>query len=300
MATFVWVPDEAPTIENKPRVLTTQMGDGYEQRIAFGLQTQPVTLSVAFTERTPGEIEAIDNFLRDHAGVVAFDYSPQWRTRRNLLIQSEDLAAADWIKSAATISSNIAVSPYGATTVDRLVENTANSPHSIYQARTGTNETTTFSIYLSAAGRTRLYLQMSNLVNSVGQAILDLSTGTVVSTVAGGSDYSNVSASVLELSSGLRRFSLTTTKAAVNTNNAPVIGLISSGTTTTYTGDGVSGVNIWGAMLNIGTTALEYEAVGPVWAPAEVGKYVCQEWTRSPRNCAMHTLTATFREVFDQ
>lgn len=301
MASFLWTPDENPTASNEPRVLTSQMGDGYQQRLRFGLNSSPATLQLEFTNRTPGEIEEIDRFLYDHGGAVGFDYAPQWRPRRNLLLQSENLShTSTWIPFNASVSGNIIVAPNGQTTGDRLVENTANNQHYISQLRTGSSETMTLSFYAQSASRTRMEAGFTNALNSGANAQINLATKAITGYNTYGADYSAVSAAWLGQYNGWDRYRVTATKASVNSTNG-VTFLLADGTgAISYTGNGSSGVNLWGAMVNTGTSALEYEYVGATWSPPIVGCYICPRWQVSPRNCALHTLSATFVQVFDQ
>ena len=60
----------------RPTVRRVAFGDGYEQRLAFGINTQPQVWSLEFRGRTNTEAAAIDAFLRTRGGVQAFDWTP--------------------------------------------------------------------------------------------------------------------------------------------------------------------------------------------------------------------------------
>jgi hypothetical protein len=80
--------------------------------------------------------------------------------RTNLCLQSEALGTT-WSPSNATISTNAAVAPDGATTADALVENSANSAHQLLQTITFANSTAyTFSMFVKPAGRTFCVIQL--------------------------------------------------------------------------------------------------------------------------------------------
>jgi hypothetical protein len=53
------------------------------------------------------------------------------------------------------------------------------------------------------------------------------------------------------------------------TNSNPAVSLVSSGTTTNYTGDGTSGLYVWGLQINLGTSALPYRSTttAALWLP---------------------------------
>lgn len=76
MATFTYTPSFEATESSKPRVRKFQAGDGYEQRIRFGLHTDPKEWSLTFANRTDSERNNILSFLEARAGVESFDWTP--------------------------------------------------------------------------------------------------------------------------------------------------------------------------------------------------------------------------------
>jgi phage-related protein len=76
MATFTWCPDYPPTEESQPRVRRTQLGDGYEHRLRFGLNTDLKTWQLEFRRRSNSETTDIDNFLEARGGVESFTWTP--------------------------------------------------------------------------------------------------------------------------------------------------------------------------------------------------------------------------------
>ena len=76
MSTFTWTPSFEATEASKPRVHKFQAGDGYEQRIRFGLNTDPKEWTLTFAERTDTERDAILSFFETAAGVSSFDWTP--------------------------------------------------------------------------------------------------------------------------------------------------------------------------------------------------------------------------------
>jgi phage-related protein len=76
MATFTWTPSFEATESSQPRVRKTQFGDGYEQRIRFGLHTNPKEWDLTFSERTDVERDEITAFLDARGGAESFDWIP--------------------------------------------------------------------------------------------------------------------------------------------------------------------------------------------------------------------------------
>jgi phage-related protein len=76
MATFTYTPSFQATESSKPRVRKFQAGDGYEQRVRFGLNTDPKEWTLTFANRDDTERETILGFLEARAGVEAFDWTP--------------------------------------------------------------------------------------------------------------------------------------------------------------------------------------------------------------------------------
>jgi phage-related protein len=76
MATFTYTPSFEATESSKPRVRRFQAGDGYEQRITFGLHADPKEWSLTFANRTDIERDNILTFLEARGGVESFDWTP--------------------------------------------------------------------------------------------------------------------------------------------------------------------------------------------------------------------------------
>ena len=66
------VPDKSMTKTSNPRVLVASFGDGYEQRIADGINTLNETYSLSFANRLKADIDDIVTFLDLKKGVSSF------------------------------------------------------------------------------------------------------------------------------------------------------------------------------------------------------------------------------------
>lgn len=76
MATFTYTPSFEATESSKPRVRRFQAGDGYENRITFGLNADPKEWSLTFANRDDTERDDIAGFLEARGGVESFDWTP--------------------------------------------------------------------------------------------------------------------------------------------------------------------------------------------------------------------------------
>ncbi len=71
----VVVPDKGLTASNTPRVHLASFGDGYEHRIADGINNLQQTFSVSFTTRPKAEIDDIVDFFEGKGAITSFDYA---------------------------------------------------------------------------------------------------------------------------------------------------------------------------------------------------------------------------------
>jgi len=76
MAVFTWIPDRGFKTTTKPRVLSAKFGDGYEQRLADGINHLVNSWNLTFKSRSVTDAEDIDTFLTARGGVESFDFTP--------------------------------------------------------------------------------------------------------------------------------------------------------------------------------------------------------------------------------
>jgi phage-related protein len=76
MATFLFAPTYEATEISEPRVRRFQAGDGYEQRIRFGLNIDAKQWSLTFASRTNTMRDDILTFFEARSGVESFDWTP--------------------------------------------------------------------------------------------------------------------------------------------------------------------------------------------------------------------------------
>ena len=72
--TFTWVPSYGASQSTQPTVRTVKYGDGYEQRLRYGLRTIFETWNLTFENVTNTERGEIITFLTARAGADAFNW----------------------------------------------------------------------------------------------------------------------------------------------------------------------------------------------------------------------------------
>lgn len=167
----------------------------------------------------------------------------------NLCLWSEDLNNGVWTKGNASVNPDVVVAPDGATTADVIVENTAVSAfHYIAQAFTKAAASTTYILsgFCSSTNRDLvIYLQSGG--SNGGNVRVRPSTGVIVGAAARfGFGWSAPSATFTDLGGGECYFTLKLTSDALTTL-AVQFALYNAAFS--YTGDGTSGVAVWGVQL---------------------------------------------------
>jgi hypothetical protein len=191
-------------------------------------------------------------------------------TVKNLLGFSEAFDNAAWVKTNASIVTGAQANPVnGAFNAQKLMENTANGQHQTYgSSTTVSGGIYTFSVYVKAAGRSFFSLYPQS--GTAASAVFNLNTGTS----ANGSDTTNlISHSIQNVGSGWYRCSITF--ATTGTSVLSVLYLRDSAGAATaplYTGDGSSGVYIYGAQLS-DSASLDPYVPTPAAAPSSTAYY---------------------------
>jgi len=191
-----------------------------------------------------------------------FDYDPVTlqpkgllieEQRTNLLTYSEQFDNLAWVAVAAGVAANTAVSPSGATTGDSLVPSGVSATHYIYQLIALTlGASYTMTVYAKPNGYNRFMLRESTTAGYF--VVFDVSTGTVVNT-------NSATGTITPAGNGWYRCTMTITAPLTVATVMAIINMPNNGTTyanATFTGDGTSGIYLWGAQLEVGAFATSY------------------------------------------
>ena len=235
---FVQMMDSTGTTNNytgTSRLIYT-WGAQLEQRSS--VTAYNATTTTAITNYIPQLLTAPINQPR-------FDFNPTTgeslgllieQSSTNLLTYSQDFSNAVWTKTNTTVTTGANIASDGTQTFNLLQETTATGQHYAITGTiltSGTQYTTT--IYAKAYGQSTLGICYGY---DSGGANFNLSTGAVGTVDAG------VTATITAVGNGVYRCSMTRTPSS---NSALIFQL--NGKATSYTGNGYSGIYIWGAQL---------------------------------------------------
>lgn len=235
-------------------------GDGTSGIYAWGAQLEQRASVTAYTPTTTQPVtNYIPVLLTAASGVPRFEHNPVTgeslgleieEQRTNLLTYSEQFDNAAWTKNNATINANTVVAPDGTITADKLVNSIASAMHYLSQGTSIAN--VTCSVYAKAAELS--VLQLAAGVSTEQYVNFNLTTGSVGSS---GTSASNIS--ITSVGNGWYRCSVTWT---TGTSGSGVfiasVPSVSSLWLPAVSGNGFSGIYIWGAQLEAGAFPTSY------------------------------------------
>jgi hypothetical protein len=196
----------------------------------------------------------------NHASQSTSTARPVLSARVNALVHTEAFDNAAWTKVDATITANAAIAPDATTTADKLVEAATTAEHAVFQSPSYVSGVSyTFSIAAKSVERSFVYLQLGSAAfGTATGAWFNLTTGLV------GSTANSPTTSITALGDGWYRCSITKTATSSSTA-ATVIETAATDGVKSYTGDGTSGIYIWGADLRVANDGVgipSYQRVG--------------------------------------
>jgi hypothetical protein len=169
----------------------------------------------------------------------------------NFVLQSEAWNVSPWTATSgsqgATVSGNVTTSPDGTTNADKLIEAAVTGNHFCLQTLTLTSGTTyTASCFVKASEKTRGRLRMSG-----SGAYWDLDFNLALGTVTGGTNPF-----IQNFGNGWYRIGATFT--ANQASNNFILLLLDDSGNNSYTGNGTSGLFVYGAQVEAGSVATSY------------------------------------------
>jgi hypothetical protein len=176
-------------------------------------------------------------------------------SRSNLLQRSEEFGDTYWEKVRATISADQTASPTGETTADKLInDTTASNNHRVDRGALSLNLNIvyTVSVFAKASEYSGLALGVdpSNPITGVQFSLSG--SGSVTAQNAG------YTGTIQNFGNGWFRCTATFTSSSTVPNHRLYMYVGQNGTTFSYTGDGTSGIFIWGVQLEAGSFATSY------------------------------------------
>jgi len=176
-------------------------------------------------------------------------------SRTNLITRSEEFNDAVWTPARASVSATQVASPTGTITADKIIVDTsASNNHRIDRASVTltTNTVYTFSVFVKASEYSGFAIGVNPVAPVIGVQFDLTGSGSVTLQAAG------YVGTIQDVGNGWFRCRATFTSDVLATSHRIYIYVGQNGTTFTYTGDGTSGIFLWGAQLEAGAFPTSY------------------------------------------
>jgi hypothetical protein len=172
--------------------------------------------------------------------------------RTNLVTYSEQFDNAAWSKTGASISADATIAPDGLTSADAVTEDSGGtSEHKVIQSITTIAGEIVFTVFVKKkdGGRDWFFIREA-IDGSLTNSFYNIEDGTL------GAIGSGKIGSIENAGNGWFRVALTQTATAQTSNLS--FGIAESDGAFNYTGDGTSGIYVWGAQVEQGSFPSSY------------------------------------------
>lgn len=218
--------------------------NGYEQSLLFSLKPTNGSGDMVVSRATTATRVNEDGLIEE----VPY----------NLVRESQTYETSSWYKLGGSVTSNVTTSPDGTLTADLFTEGTNTGNHNLqtyYHVVQYVRGKVTFTGWFKPNGRNELFITEANQTGF--GARVNISTGNIVSTIGSGT-----TATIVKNPDGwcfvtikfnfpnVINFVLSYSLISYNINNP--------GGTNSYSGDGVSGIYVWGSQLVKGDIVKPY------------------------------------------
>ena len=253
--------DEVNSVSNNPW-MNTDISDVKPSLLLDFANSKTLDPRITYSRASTATYTDFDGLIKTAAaGIPRFDHDPITgeskgflveEQRSNLALRSQEFDNSAWTKTRSSVIADTVVAPDGTLTADKIVEDsTATNTHFVQNtgAITVTNATAyTVSVFAKAGERSLLRINLQGATNA--PAFYNLATGTLGSIGAG------VTASISAAGNGWYRCVFTRTIDSTLAN--VILNIADAGEAVTYTGNGYSGLYIWGAQVEAGSFPTSY------------------------------------------
>jgi hypothetical protein len=235
-------------------------------------ENQTFSVSQASVKQITAVTGMPSTYTRNNGGRFPprFDYDPVTlqpkgilieEARTNLVTYSEQFDNAAWSKINSTITPDVTTSPDGTVDAEKMIaaDGIALNSSSIRSAsisKSAVATTYTYTAYAKASefNRVRLYVQDAATTANISDVTVSLVDGSITSAARTIGAFSSASAVVLNAGAGWWRVCLTFTSST----ETALFARIYTADSVAATGDGTSGIFIYGAQVEAGAFATSY------------------------------------------
>jgi hypothetical protein len=175
----------------------------------------------------------------------------------NLLTYSEQFDNGAWSVTQGSVGANVTIAPNETTTADYLKGNGTNTFHYVNRNLTVLASTRyTFSVYCKKADYD--FIQIGDQGTSGAYVYVNLNNGQISTFGSNNQSLYNVVATTQFVGAGWYRIICSLTTGSSQTTLTPIIILLDNTANSSFAGSTSAGTYIWGAHVNLGSTADRY------------------------------------------